>query len=148
MDYEYMKGLSDHIRVNLPATPEDEGTGNGEGCWALVTSEAKAAYDSNETGGEYFGILDNDSIFYPSIDHGAIILLSLRGPDRAIANYAYLCALQAVKSTDGLDELHAMAQAAGVSWAELWEAYKNDGIMTPDTVIGVLRAEELRKVEA
>lgn len=27
MDYEYMKGLSDHIRVNLPATPEDEDTG-------------------------------------------------------------------------------------------------------------------------
>ena len=136
------------IKANLPDTLEKYESGNGEGCFFIVDQRTKDAYDNDATGCGYEGILDNDSIFYPSIDHGAIILLSLRGPDRAIANYDYLCALQAVKSTDGLDELHAMAQAAGVSWAELWEAYKNDGIMTPDTVKSVLRAEELRKVEA
>ena len=147
MQYEYMKGLTDHIRVNLPETHEDEATGNGEGCWALVSHEVKAAYDSNETGGDYFGILDNDSIYYPGIDHGAIILFTLRGTGRAIASRAYLRALQIIKNTDGRDQLHAIAKAAGVPWAELWEAYKNDGALTPEAVGGVLMAAKLKEAE-
>lgn len=132
------KGLEKHIRVNLPENHESEISGYGEGCWALVDADTKAAYDRDETGGRYYAILDNDSIYYPGIDHGAIIQISLRGTARAVASVDYLKALQIIKSAADPDELHELATSTGTSWAELWEAYKDDGALSSQTIHAIL----------
>ena len=58
------------IKINLPKTKEEYETGNGEGVWAIVDEECKKAYDADEYGTQYIGILDNDSILYPHMIHG------------------------------------------------------------------------------
>ena len=65
--------MTEYIKVNFPLTAESFATGNGEGMWVLVDRETKAAHDADETGGVYTGILDNDSIYYPGLNAGAVV---------------------------------------------------------------------------
>lgn len=65
--------MTEYIKVNFPLTAEDFAIGNGEGMWVLVDKETKDAHDSDATGGRYVGILDNDSIYYPGLNHGELI---------------------------------------------------------------------------
>lgn len=76
--------MKKHIKVNFPLTAEDFAAGNGEGMWVLVDEETKAAHDADETGGVYTGILDNDSIYYPSLKAGATIQFEMRGESRPV----------------------------------------------------------------
>lgn len=74
-----------YIKINLPETQEDFISGNGEGVWVLVDDETKAAYDKDVVGGCYFGILDNDSIYWPNLVHGTKVRFEMRGQYRPVA---------------------------------------------------------------
>lgn len=78
------------IKANLPATPEDYKTGNGEGCFFIVDQKTKDDYDADAYGWGYEGILDNDSIYYPKLKHGARLPLEMRGTFRPVVPYEVL----------------------------------------------------------
>lgn len=81
---------TEHIKVNLPGSKADEGTGNGEGVWVLVNKPVKEDYDADARGGFYFGILDNDSCYWPGLNHGAVIPFEMRGDKRPVTPYEWL----------------------------------------------------------
>lgn len=85
---------TEYIKVNLPASSEAYESGNGEGVWVLVNEHVKAAYDRDATGGYYFGILDNDSCYWPGLDHGAAIPFEMRGKNRPVVPYKWLAEWQ------------------------------------------------------
>lgn len=80
----------EHIKVNLPANEEAYINGNGEGVYVLVDPEVKKAYDTDEAGTVYSGILDNDSIYYPGLKHGEQIPLEMRGQNRPVTPLNWL----------------------------------------------------------
>lgn len=71
------------IKANLPTNKSEITTGNGEGMWVIVSEDCKKSYDNDGTG-EYTGILDNDSFFFPEIKHGIEVNISMRGKNRPI----------------------------------------------------------------
>lgn len=77
--------MAEYIKVNFPLTAEDFAAGNGEGMWVLVDQETKAAHDTDATGGSYVGILDNDSIYFPGLNHGEVVHFEMRGELRPVA---------------------------------------------------------------
>lgn len=81
---------TEYIKVNLPASSEAYESGNGEGVWVLVDPRTKEAHDSDATGGVYFGILDNDSVYYPGLNHGEPIPFEMRGDKRPVTPIAWL----------------------------------------------------------
>ena len=85
---------TEHIKVNLPASPEAYESGNGEGVWVLVDPRTKEAHDIDATGGVYFGILDNDSVYYPGLNHGEPIPFEMRGDKRPVTPIAWLAEWQ------------------------------------------------------
>lgn len=78
------------IKANLPATEEDYKGGGGEGCFFIVDHETKKAYDNDTKGGLYFGTLDNDSIYWPTLRHGTVCPLEMRGENRPVVPYQWL----------------------------------------------------------
>lgn len=80
----------EYIKANLPATEEAHKEGRGEGVWILVDESAKRAYDTDETGTIYRGILDNDSIYYPGLMHGEPVPVEMRGEARPVVPYKWL----------------------------------------------------------
>lgn len=80
----------EHIKVNLPKSEQGYIDGNGEGCFVLVDAEVKQAYDTDEAGTEYTGILDNDSCYYPGLEHGEIIPFEMRGEKRPVCPFNWL----------------------------------------------------------
>ena len=72
----------EHIKINLPSCENDYINGYGEGVFVLVTPEVKKAYDEDESGTSYTGILDNDSLYYPGLTHGVTIPFEMRGEQR------------------------------------------------------------------
>lgn len=78
------------IKINLPETKEQYETGNGEGVWAIVDNECKIAYEADEYGTQYIGILDNDSILYPHMVHGYGVIIEMRGTHKPVVPYDYL----------------------------------------------------------
>ena len=80
----------EYIKGNLPANAADYKTGNGEGVFILVDAATKEAHDADTTGGGYFGILDNDSIYYKDLDHGARVPLEMRGVNRPVVPFEWL----------------------------------------------------------
>ena len=81
---------TEYIKINLPDSEEKYRSGNGEGCFCLVTPEVKAAYDADENGTTYEGILDNDSVYYPGLNHGTLIPFEMRGSFRPVVPYTWL----------------------------------------------------------
>lgn len=86
-----------YIKGNLPGSPEAYESGNGEGCFFLVPPEVRQAYDSNENGTLYEGVIDNESIYFPGILPGDLLPLEMRGDFRPVVPYEYLKRLQALK---------------------------------------------------
>ena len=86
-----------YIKANLPDSPEAEERGNGEGCFFLVPPEVKKAYDSDEAGTLYEGVIDNESVYFPGILPGDLLPLEMRGKNRPVVSYDYLKRLQALK---------------------------------------------------
>ena len=78
------------IKINLPTTEDESRTGNGEGVFVLVDDDVKRAYDNDEEGTEYRGILDNDSWSYPGLIHGEEIPIEMRGSSRPVVPYKWL----------------------------------------------------------
>ena len=79
--------MTEYIKGNLPLTERDYAAGNGEGVWVLVDPETKKAHDEEATGGLYVGILDNDSCYYPCLNHGELIPFEMRGECRPVADF-------------------------------------------------------------
>ncbi len=77
--------MTEYIKVNFPLTAEDFAAGNGEGMWVLVDQVTKAAHETDVSGGEWVGILDNDSIYFPDLNHGAVVRFEMRGEHRPVA---------------------------------------------------------------
>lgn len=77
--------MTEYIKVNFPLTAEDFATGNGEGMWVLVDKETKEAHDKDVSGGEWVGILDNDSVYFPGLNHGEVVRFEMRGENRPVA---------------------------------------------------------------
>ena len=80
----------EHIKVNIPENIGDYKSGNGEGCWVIVDDDVKRAYDNDENGTVYEGILDNDCWCYPELLHGIRIQFEMRGKFRPVASVEYL----------------------------------------------------------
>lgn len=77
--------MTEYIKVNFPLTEQDYLNGNGEGMWMLVDAETKAAYEKDVEGGTYVGLLDNDSFYYPGLNHGELVPFEMRGQYRPVA---------------------------------------------------------------
>lgn len=67
---------TESIKVLLPINEEDTGS---ESVWFLVTPEVKAAYDADEDGTIYEGILDNDSFDFVGLMHGTKLPFKMQG---------------------------------------------------------------------
>ena len=79
--------MTEYIKVNFPLTEEDYISGNGEGMWVLVDHDTKKAHDEDAVGGRYYGILDNDSLYYPGLESGTVFPVELRGQYRPVADF-------------------------------------------------------------
>lgn len=81
---------TEYIKANLPQTLDAYEQGTGEGVWILVTPETKEAHDRDEAGGIYDGILDNDSLYYPGLNHGTRLPVEMRGDLRPVVPFSWL----------------------------------------------------------
>lgn len=79
-----------YLKANLPASQEEYDSGNGEGCWFIAEADAKQAYDQDAETGVYRCILDNDSDYYPGLNHGEVLPVEMRGTNRPVVPYSYL----------------------------------------------------------
>lgn len=79
------EGFIYSIKINIPTSLEQYYEGNGEGCFVLVTKEAKEAYDNDEDKSVFVGILDDDSFYYKDLNHGEKIPFETRGKNRPVA---------------------------------------------------------------
>lgn len=79
-----------YIKVNLPLDKESFERGNGEGVFVIVDDETKKMYDENASGGRHSGVLDNDSVYYPSLRCGTVIYFEFRGENRPVALLSFL----------------------------------------------------------
>ena len=78
------------IKVNLSVDQGSYEHSAGEGVWVIVTPEVKEAYDNDEAGTTYTGILDNDSWYYKGLIHGEVIPFEMRGEFRPVVPYSWL----------------------------------------------------------
>lgn len=76
-----------YIKVNIPLTEKDYRTGNGEGVWVAVDDETMRAYNRNVIGPGFYGILANDSLYYPGLCCGDMIEFEMRGHNRPVVDY-------------------------------------------------------------
>ena len=81
---------TEYIKVNLPPAAELEEHSAGEGVFVMVTPAAKAAYDADEKGTKYEGILANDSLYFPGLEQGTQIPILMQGEKRPIVPYNWL----------------------------------------------------------
>ncbi|RKI66759.1 hypothetical protein D7V91_11700 [bacterium 1xD42-67] len=79
--------MTEYIKINFPLNETDYLMGNGEGMWLKVDPTTKAAYDADASGGHYVGILDNDSVYFPGLNHGECIPFEMRGVYRPVADF-------------------------------------------------------------
>ena len=79
-----------HIKVNFPDTMDGYREGYGEGMWVIVDDIAKAAHDANAKGGEYWGVLDNDSWYWRGLVHGERVPFEMRGEYRPVCPFSWL----------------------------------------------------------
>ena len=79
-----------YIKVNLPNSPTACEHGTGEGVYVLVDAATKRDYDANAEGGEYEGILDNDSLYWLGLEHGEMVPFEMRGEYRPVVPFEWL----------------------------------------------------------
>ena len=79
-----------HIKGNLTYDSNSYASGNGEGCFFLVEDDVKAAYDNDDEHGVYWGVLDNDSLYFIGLEHGERLPLEMRGKCRPVVPFGYL----------------------------------------------------------
>ena len=102
------------IKVNIPPDREWYERGNGEGCFFIVDDRTKEAYDRDETGGGFVGILDNDSLYYPGLMHGEQLPIEMRGKKRPVVPIDALSKWKARPVEEVLAEyMQHMAESGG-----------------------------------
>ncbi len=77
------------VKVNLPDTKESAKSGNGEGCFAILSESDYMDYTTNKKLGEFKAILVNSSIYYP-IDFGTVVPCKHNGINRPIVDFDWL----------------------------------------------------------
>lgn len=103
--------MTEYIKVNFPLTESDFNSGNGEGMWVLVDPETKKAHDEDAAGGTYFGVLDNDSVYYPGLDHGTVVPFEMRGEKRPVADFhGFLAKLNGISQEEKVDLIRRIAE--------------------------------------
>ena len=55
-----------------------------------IYPSVKKAYDNDEAGTTYTGILDNDSWYYNGLVHGEVMPIEMRGEKRPVVPYSWL----------------------------------------------------------
>lgn len=94
-----------YIQINLPLTEEEFLSGNGEGVWVKVDAATRRDYDADKIGTGYFGILDNDSLYYPGLGPGEVIPFEMRGENRPVADYRGFLARRSKLTPEGKTQL-------------------------------------------
>ena len=86
--YSANNGMYRIHKVNLVDKPDST---NGEGVWALVSSDTSIELDNNENkDNDYIGILLNDSIYYPNLKYATVIPITTNGKYRPYVKYEWL----------------------------------------------------------
>lgn len=88
--YEGYPNFTEYVKVNFPSCERDFEKGYGESMRVLVEPETKAAYSADVEGGTWQGVLDNDSIYHPSLKHGHAVEFEMRGALKAVAKWDFL----------------------------------------------------------
>lgn len=75
--------MTEYIKVNFktPLCTEE--------MWALVDKETKADYDSDKEGGDYVGMLNNNSLFGEPLVCGYIFHFSMNGKNRPEVRFGF-----------------------------------------------------------
>lgn len=75
-----------YFKLNLPADMSNYISGNGEGIWAVCSSEDAENMASNKAQGQFLAWAANGSFYYPGeIEYGSVILAEFRGKMRPVA---------------------------------------------------------------
>lgn len=88
--YPSYPNFTEYVKVNFPSCEKDFEEGRGESMWVLVEPETKKAYSANVEGGVWQGVLDNDSIYHPSLKHGCVVEFEMRGTLKPVAKWDFL----------------------------------------------------------
>ncbi|MBI4152173.1 hypothetical protein HY495_00550 [Candidatus Woesearchaeota archaeon] len=56
------------IKGNLPDTWKKYHSGNGEGIWFAVDQETKEKLDQDKTGGDFYALLTQGSVYHPQLN--------------------------------------------------------------------------------
>jgi hypothetical protein len=99
---------TEHIKVNFPFSENDYLSGNGEGCWVLVTKDTKEKHDKDVLDGRYRGVLSNNSYYYPELKVGSRVLFNMRGNKRPVADWDFLAGLEKVSVQTKTDIINAV----------------------------------------
>lgn len=134
------EAMTELIKVNFPLTEDEYKRGNGEGMWVRVDQATKKAYDEDASGGEYFGILANDSLYYPGLRYENVVVFEMRGENRPVADFhGFLSKLagispeekdelirkiQSAHTTKTIERQKAMSLAEAVLWLKRYQGYE------------------------
>lgn len=111
-DMPEKSSMTEYIKVNFPLTEEEYISGNGEGMWVLVDPETKKAHDEDASGGRHFGVLDNDSVYYPDLKHGTVFPFEMRGNSRPVADFrGFLSKLNGISQEEKADLIRQIVEA-------------------------------------
>lgn len=103
--------MDKYIKVNLPRTMRDHQSGNGEGIWIKVDEDTQTAYDQNESGAGYRGLLANDSLYFPDLKIGMEIPFELRGENRPVADFPnFLSKLDAISAEEKMELIRGIVE--------------------------------------
>lgn len=72
------------FKINLPLTEDDYKSGNGEGIWCCCSKEDLEKINNNIKGVYLVKIL-NDSVYYPSLKYGTVVICGYNGDNRPVA---------------------------------------------------------------
>lgn len=88
----YQETTNNFIKGILPPNPDSYQYGSGESVFFIVNDETRAAYDAREpkTDRLYYGILDNNSMYYLGLNKGERLPLEMRGEFKPVVPLDYL----------------------------------------------------------
>jgi hypothetical protein len=78
------------IEVNIPYTEAMYRSGHGERVWLEVDRETAKAYDNDETGVGYFGIMRNNSRYFPELRFLDVVPFEMRGRSSPVVEWSFL----------------------------------------------------------
>lgn len=94
LPYEEIDPQVRYIKVNISADADSLKSGNGEGCFAIVSEENWLKANDDNAAGEFLFVLANDSIYYPGLVAGTVLEAEFRGEFRPVITKKTYDALQ------------------------------------------------------